>query len=86
MNNHSLSSHAVFAGLDGAFNWFSRRVHNWKIRRQVRSMRDLDDRMLADIGVQRDEVEWASQLPLDVNPAIELSRISRCRRARPHGW
>jgi uncharacterized protein YjiS (DUF1127 family) len=60
---------------DGAQSWVQRlaaRYRNWRARRSVRNLLELDDRMLADIGVRRDEVAWASQLPLAVNAALEL--------------
>lgn len=55
-------------------------ARHWRARRKVREMQELDDRMLADIGVRRDEVEWASQLPLSVNAALELEAASFRRR------
>jgi uncharacterized protein YjiS (DUF1127 family) len=57
-----------------------RLVRNWRARRNVRNMLELDDRMLADIGVRRDEVAWAAQLPLAVNAAIELETAAFSRR------
>ena len=53
---------------------------NWRARSKVRAMHDLDDRMLADIGVRRDEVIWAAYLPLTVNAAIELENAAFRRR------
>lgn len=37
----------------------------------------LDDAMLKDIGVKRDDVIWASQLPLSVNASLELEKIAK---------
>ncbi len=37
----------------------------------------LDDAMLKDIGVKREDVIWASQLPLSVNASLELEKIAR---------
>jgi uncharacterized protein YjiS (DUF1127 family) len=53
---------------------------NWRARRHVRSLADLDDRLLHDIGVTREEVDLASHLPLAINAAIELERRARIRR------
>ncbi len=53
---------------------------NWKARSKIRNMLDLDDRMLTDIGVRRDEVIWASYLPLSTNAALELETAAFRRR------
>ena len=57
-----------------------------KSRQQLRINRaafdnllSLDDTVLKDIGVLRDDVIWASNLPLSKNAALELSRISSCQ-------
>jgi uncharacterized protein YjiS (DUF1127 family) len=42
----------------------------------------LDDRMLDDIGVTREEVEWAAGLPLQVDAAQALHARASTRRAR----
>ncbi len=56
--------------------------HAWEVRRQRRINRDafktllrMDDRSLADIGVTRDEVVWASRLPLSYNASAELEKL-----------
>ena len=63
-------------------DWMACRYRNWKARRKIRAMQDLDDRMLSDIGVRRDEVLWASRLPLSVNAALELEQAAYGRRKR----
>ncbi len=55
---------------------------NWRARSKVRAMHDLDDRMLADIGVRRDEIIWAAYLPLTVNAALELENAAFRRRRK----
>ncbi len=63
---------------------FATVMRNWRARSKVRALHDLDDRMLADIGVRRDEVIWASHLPLSVNAALELENAAfRRRKKRP---
>ena len=49
-------------------------------------MQRLDDHMLDDIGVTREELEWAIGLPLRINAAIALQeRAHRRRRATLSG-
>jgi hypothetical protein len=40
-----------------------------------------DERLLSDVGVERDEVRWAATLPLSVNAALALEDRA-LRRAR----
>lgn len=40
----------------------------------------LDDRVLFDMGVTREEVEWAASLPLEVNAARALKERAERRR------
>lgn len=47
----------------------------------MRSLR-LDDKILDDIGVTREEVEWAAGLPLEVNASSALYARARARRRR----
>ncbi len=42
----------------------------------------LDDRMLDDIGLTREEVEWANRLPLRMNASHEAHRLARLRREK----
>ncbi len=52
-----------------------------RMDRQVfQSMLTLDEAILKDIGVTRDEVIWANNLPLSQNAALELRKIARARR------
>ncbi|MGI9503925.1 MAG: hypothetical protein ACR2RE_12825 [Geminicoccaceae bacterium] len=48
----------------------------WRLYRMQR----LDDHMLDDIGVTREELEWAISLPLRVNAALALHDRARRRR------
>ncbi len=65
-------------------NGFSlvRRVwRNWQARKRVTDLSTYDDYMLNDIGVTRDEIQWAAGLPLTVNAALALEdRALRRRR------
>lgn len=57
----------------------------WMRRRRFRTLLDLDDRMLDDIGVTRGEVERHAGLPLTRNAALELQASARARRRRDLG-
>lgn len=46
----------------------------WHGRRLVMDMRDFDDAQLADIGLRRNDVEAALQLPLSADPSLYLIR------------
>lgn len=77
--NHSLS-HSELPGT----TFVSRLIRNWRARRAVRQLIELDDRMLRDIGVSRNDVEWAAGVALTINAALALEeRSSRARRRRP---
>ena len=60
-------------------------VSTWRQRRDARDafvgLLHQDDRILADIGVLRDEIEWAARLPLDVDAARALHDAAQRRRA-----
>lgn len=49
-------------------------------RRRFKRLLDLDDRLLDDIGVTREEVAFACRLPLHMNAAMALRYVSQQRR------
>ncbi len=56
----------------------------WQLRKQQRIDRDafahmlsLSDHVLRDTGVTREDVIWASKLPLSKNASKELRKIAR---------
>lgn len=59
-------------------NWFNL----YAKRRRFNRLLDLDDRMLDDIGVTREEVQLASKLPLSANAGNQLRMTSERRRAK----
>ena len=68
----------------GAWPWLGRLLRNWQARRTIQRLASCDDYMLADIGVQRLDVEWAAGLPLTVNAALALEERSfRRQRMQP---
>ena len=58
------------------------RTRQRRRRRGFKRLLDLDDHMLDDLGVLRHEVEEASRLPLSVDAATELRRVSLERRRK----
>ncbi|MEP7173585.1 MAG: DUF1127 domain-containing protein [Aestuariivirga sp.] len=61
--------------------YFLRRVtRNWKAKRRIAALANFDDYMLRDIGITRDEVQWAAGLPLTVNAALALEERAFRRR------
>jgi uncharacterized protein YjiS (DUF1127 family) len=56
------------------------RIAQIRRRRKFHRLHDLDDHMLHDIGVTRGEVEIAGNLPISVDAATELRRMSLERR------
>jgi uncharacterized protein YjiS (DUF1127 family) len=63
---------------------------NWRARRDVARLETFDDHMLADIGLTRGDIEWASHLPLSSNATIALEGRSQHERdfepAQRAGW
>lgn len=53
----------------------------WRRRRRYLSLRDLDPRLLDDMGVTRGEVELAATLPMHRNASLELHKMAHARRA-----
>ena len=82
MRDYALSR-AEAAEATGSLSLLWRFIRNWRARCAVVRLDALDDYLLHDIGVTRDEVRWASGLPLTVNAALELEeRATRRRRGR----
>ncbi len=49
----------------------------WRARSNLHQLQQLDDRMLADIGLNRDDLTWADHLPKSRNP---ISELAGCRQ------
>ena len=58
------------------------RHENRVTRRAFMNTFRLDDKMLDDIGITREELEWAASLPLRVNASHALYARARKRRDR----
>lgn len=55
-------------------------IHQVRRRRQLYRYLALDDRMLDDIGLTREEVYWALRQPLRVNAAVAMHTRAKARR------
>lgn len=62
-----------------AFPTLRRLFANWFRRRSLRRVEELDDHILRDIGVSRDDLRAALRMPLEVDPYQELQRRLRRR-------
>jgi uncharacterized protein YjiS (DUF1127 family) len=56
----------------------------WK-RRTLRKLSDLDDHVLRDIGLRRDELDLALHLPLTIDPLRHLIHRRTINRGIRHG-
>jgi len=65
-----------------AFPKLRRMVRSFIAKRQLRQLAALDDYMLNDIGLNRDDLRYALRLPYDIDPAQELTAIQHERMAR----
>jgi hypothetical protein len=55
-------------------------AHSVRRRWRLYRMQWLDDQILDDIGVTREELEWALRLPLRANAALALHDRAKQRR------
>jgi uncharacterized protein YjiS (DUF1127 family) len=79
MRDYALNQ-ALSRGEYGIVYFLRRVTRNWKAKRRIASLGNFDDYMLRDIGVTRDEVQWAAGLPLTVNAAVALEERALRRR------
>ena len=79
MREYALNQ-AISQGEYGVVSFARRILRNWKARRRVVNLGNFDDYLLKDIGITRDEVQWAAGLPLTVNAAIALEERAFRRR------
>jgi uncharacterized protein YjiS (DUF1127 family) len=75
---------AISQGEYGIVSLLRRVTRNWKAKRRIAALADFDDYMLRDIGITRDEVQWAAGLPLTVNAALALEERAFRRRHVGH--
>ena len=79
MRDYALNQ-ALSRGEYGIVYFLRRVTRNWKAKRRIATLGNFDDYMLRDIGVTRDEVQWAAGLPLTVNAAVALEERALRRR------
>ena len=59
-------------------------VRSWRRRSDMAQLREFDDHQLADIGITREDLSWASTLPFSHDPTHALEE--RALRRRQRGW
>lgn len=59
-------------------------VKRWRFRAKLARLDDMDDHLLADIGLTRDDVRSLRALPWTDDPGLDLQR--RALRNRSRGW
>ena len=78
MRNYVLSE-AQSREAYGRFTIVARVLRNWRRRKDLKILRAMDDHMLSDIGITRDEIARLSRLPLTSDVEWERDRLERLR-------
>jgi uncharacterized protein YjiS (DUF1127 family) len=76
-----IPGHLVRRRLARWMDWLHRRLEIYTGRRAAERLLALDDRMLADIGIDRSDVLAALGAPPDVDPSMRLASYRRRRLA-----
>ena len=79
MRDYALNQ-AISRGEYGIVSLLRRVTRNWKAKRRIAALGGFDYYMLRDIGVTREEIQWAAGLPLTVNAAVALEERAFRRR------
>jgi uncharacterized protein YjiS (DUF1127 family) len=79
MNDYAHHLAQVSGSLEGE-GIISRLIHNFQARRTIKQLSQMDDYMLRDLGVTREEINWAYSQPFYVNAANALEDRSSARR------
>lgn len=58
----------------GGFSVVVRMIKNWRMQKAYRQMMALEDHMLKDIGLNRDDLHQLMSMPLDADVPWELER------------
>ena len=59
-----------------------RYIQNWLKRQMLKQVHELDDYLIKDLGMNRQEIADVLQLPLIFDPILELHRRSRAKVKR----
>ncbi len=81
MRDYALHQAQVSGELPGA-GLLENLIRHWQARKAVRRMEGLDDHLLRDIGVSREDVIWAGHLPLSRNAALALDERTRLAKVK----
>ena len=73
---------AEFRDRAHAFPKLRRMLRNWIAKRQLRRLSTLDDYLLNDIGLTRDDLRYGMAAPYDVDPIAELMSAREQRITR----
>lgn len=77
---HRSTSNPV-SGLFNAFRALVSQYEEFRDRRDsFKALLQLDENMLQDIGMTRGDIRWAARLPLSMNAALELRKLTERRR------
>ncbi len=64
----------------GPFPVLRRLYSNWRKRRRLTDLQQLDDRILKDIGITRADLSATLAQPMTVDPVWDIERRARLRR------
>ena len=73
---------SIFVGLASIGSLLRRTMRHWNDRRALTALSELDDYLLADIGLTRSDLDWALHQPSSALPSEELTRLVHERRER----
>ena len=80
----SRSNATAESALVQLFSSLERLLKRWTSRRRIVEHAELDHHIRGDIGLARDDVRWALDLPFSCDATAELQR--RALRRRGAGW
>ena len=74
---HHLPAQGLLSRLSA---FFATRHEARRNRAEFNKLLDVDDHLLKDMGVRRDEVRWAAQLKRSQDPGLALRQYLACAR------